>query len=191
VYNSLAAVAVGLELEIPFGKIQEAFQGLSGVQRRFQIKGGYRGATILDDYGHHPTEIRATLNAVRGCWPDHRIIVLFQPHRYTRTQALFEDFTTSFYQADQLIILPVYAAGEDPLEGVNAENLLEAVKARGHREAVGVSGPGEALDYLRTRIYAGDILVTLGAGDVWKIGEELVSGREDPEAAGGDLPGTG
>jgi UDP-N-acetylmuramate--alanine ligase len=97
----------------------------------------------VDDYGHHPTEIRATLNAVRGCWPDRRILVVFQPHRYTRTQALFEEFTTSFYQADQLILLPIYAAGEDPLAGVNSEGLLEAIKAKGHREAIGFSRPAE------------------------------------------------
>jgi UDP-N-acetylmuramate--alanine ligase len=191
VYNSLAAVAVGLELEIPFKKIQEAFKELGGVQRRFQIKGEYRGATILDDYGHHPTEIRATLNAVRGCWPDRRILVVFQPHRYTRTQALFEEFTTSFYQADQLILLPIYAAGEDPLVGVDSESLLDAIKAKGHREAVGLARPGEVLDYISDRIQPGDVLVTLGAGDVWKIGEELVSRRENPEATGGGVPGPG
>jgi UDP-N-acetylmuramate--alanine ligase len=191
VYNSLAAVAVGLELEIPFEKIQEAFRTLGGVQRRFQIRGEYRGATVLDDYGHHPTEIRATLNAVRGCWPDRRIMVLFQPHRYSRTQALFDEFTTSFYQADHLLVLPVYGAGEDPLPGVDSGHLLEAIKAKGHREADGLSGPGEALGYLRDRLRPGDILVTLGAGDVWKIGEELVSRPEDTEAPGGGLPGSG
>ncbi len=130
-------------------------------------------------------------NAVRGCWPDRRLIVIFQPHRYSRTQALFEEFTTSFYQADQLIILPIYGAGEDPLEGVNAESLLEAVKAKGHREAVGLSSSGEVPDYIQDRLRPGDILVTLGAGDVWKIGEALVSGQEDPEATGGNLSGSG
>jgi UDP-N-acetylmuramate--alanine ligase len=191
VYNSLAALAVGLELEVPFEKIQGAFQTLGGVQRRFQIRGEYGGATVLDDYGHHPTEIRATLNAVRGCWPNRRITVLFQPHRYTRTQALFDEFTTSFYQADHLLVLPVYGAGEDPLPGVDSGNLLEAIKAKGHREAVGLSGPGEALGYLRGHLHPGDILVTLGAGDVWKIGAELVSRPEDTEALGGGLPGSG
>ena len=191
VYNSLAAVAVGFELEIPFEKIQEAFAELGGVQRRFQIKGEFRGATVLDDYGHHPTEIRATLNAVRGCWPDRRIVVVFQPHRFSRTQALFEEFTTAFYQADQLIVLPIYAAGEDAPAGVTSEALLEAIQAKGHREALFYKTAGEALDTLRERVRPGDVIVTLGAGDVWKLGEELVSIREDPETTGGRVSGEG
>ncbi len=175
VYNSLAAIAVGFELEIPFQKIQEAFDCLEGVQRRFQIRGEFRGATVLDDYGHHPTEIRATLNAVRGTWPERRIVVVFQPHRYSRTKALFDEFTTSFYQADCLFLLPIYPAGEDPIEGINSEHLLEGIKEKGHRDTRLFSNRAEVIPALQGLLKAGDVLVTLGAGDVWKIGQEIVS----------------
>lgn len=175
VYNSLAAIAVGFELEIPFQKIQEAFDCLEGVQRRFQIRGEFRGITVLDDYGHHPTEIRATLNALRGCWPERRIVVVFQPHRYSRTKALFDEFTTSFYQADRLFLLPIYPAGEDSIEGVNSEHLLEGIKEKGHREVNFFSTRTEVIPSLLRMLKSGDVLVTLGAGDVWKIGQEIVS----------------
>jgi UDP-N-acetylmuramate--alanine ligase len=175
VYNSLAAIAVGFELEVPFIRIQEAFDSLEGVQRRFQVRGEYCGAIVMDDYGHHPTEIRATLNAVRGCWPDHRIVVVFQPHRFSRTKALFEEFTTSFYQADSLLLLPIYAASEDPIEGINSEYLMEGIKGKGHREVRLFSNKAEVISSLQEMLKAGDVLVTLGAGDVWKIGQEIVS----------------
>jgi UDP-N-acetylmuramate--alanine ligase len=175
VYNSLAAIAVGFELEVPFNRIQEAFDNLEGVQRRFQVRGEYCGAIVMDDYGHHPTEIRATLNAVRGCWPDHRIVVVFQPHRFSRTKALFDEFTTSFYQADCLLLLPIYAASEDPIEGINSEYLMEGIKEKGHREVRLFSNPAEVISSLQEMLKAGDVLVTLGAGDVWKIGQEIVS----------------
>ncbi len=175
VYNSLAAISVGFELEIPFQKIQEAFDCLEGVQRRFQIRGEFRGITVLDDYGHHPTEIRATLNALRGCWPERRIVVVFQPHRYSRTKALFDEFTTSFYQADCLFLLPIYPAGEDPIEGVDSEHLLEGIKEKGHREVGVFSARAEVIPSLLGMLKSGDVLVTLGAGDVWKIGQEIVS----------------
>jgi UDP-N-acetylmuramate--alanine ligase len=176
VYNSLAAIAVGFELEVPFPRIQEAFATLEGVQRRFQIKGEFQGATVLDDYGHHPTEIRATLNAVRESWPAKRIVVVFQPHRYSRTKALFEEFTTSFYQADYLLLLPIYPAGEDPLKGVDAEKLWEGIKEKGHHGAKFIPHRNEIIPALQEILKEGDVLVTLGAGDVWKIGQELVSG---------------
>jgi len=175
VYNSLAAIAVGFELEVPFNRIQEAFDSLEGVQRRFQVRGEYCGAIVMDDYGHHPTEIRATLNAVRGCWPDHRIVVVFQPHRFSRTKALFDEFTTSFYQADCLLLLPIYAASEDPIEGINSEYMMEGIKGKGHREVRLFSNQAEVISSLQEMLKAGDVLVTLGAGDVWKIGQEIVS----------------
>ena len=175
VYNSLAAIAVGFELEVPFQKIQEAFDCLEGVQRRFQIRGEFRGVTVLDDYGHHPTEIRATLNALRGCWPERRIVVVFQPHRYSRTKALFDEFTTAFYQADCLLLLPIYPAGEDPIEGIDSEHLLEGIKEKGHREVRLFVNRADVIPSLQGLLKAGDVLVTLGAGDVWKIGQDLVS----------------
>jgi UDP-N-acetylmuramate--alanine ligase len=175
VYNSLAAIAVGFELEIPFQRIQEAFASLEGVQRRFQIKGEFQGAIVLDDYGHHPTEIRATLNAVRETWPEKRIVVVFQPHRFSRTKALFDEFTTSFYQADYLFLLPIYPAGEDPIEGIDSEKLLEGIKAKGHHGANFFPNRSEVIPSLQEILKTGDVLVTLGAGDVWKIGQEIVS----------------
>ena len=178
VYNSLAAIAVGFELEIPFERIQEAFDCLEGVQRRFQIRGEYQGVTVLDDYGHHPTEIRVTLNAARGCWPERRIIVVFQPHRFSRTKALFEEFTTAFYQADILLLLPIYAASEDPIEGIDSEHLMEGIKGKGHREVRLFSNQSEVIPSLKEILRPGDVLVTLGAGDVWKIGQDLVSQAE-------------
>jgi UDP-N-acetylmuramate--alanine ligase len=182
VYNSLAAIATGFELEIPFEKIQRCFAQLEGVQRRFQIRGEWQGVTILDDYGHHPTEIRATLDAVRSCWPDRRIVVVFQPHRFTRTKALFDDFTTAFYQADSLVLLPIYAAGEDPIEGLDARRLLEGIKEKGHREVRFKPSPAQVIQYLKENLQSGDVVVTLGAGDVWKIGQELVSSKGTEKA---------
>jgi UDP-N-acetylmuramate--alanine ligase len=175
VYNSLAAIAVGFELEVPFDRIQEAFDCLEGVQRRFQIRGEFEGITVLDDYGHHPTEIRATLNAARGCWPDRRIVVVFQPHRFSRTKALFEEFTTAFYQADSLLLLPIYAASEDPIEGIDSRHLMEGIKEKGHREVRLFSNRTDVIPSLREMLRPGDVLVTLGAGDVWKIGQDFVS----------------
>jgi UDP-N-acetylmuramate--alanine ligase len=182
VYNSLAAIAIGFELEIPFEKIQRCFAQLEGVQRRFQIRGEWQGTTILDDYGHHPTEIRATLDTVRSCWPDRRIVVVFQPHRFSRTKALFDDFTTAFYQADSLILLPIYAAGEDPIEGLDAVRLLEGIKEKGHREVRFKPSPVQVIQYLKENLQSGDVVVTLGAGDVWKIGQELVSSKGTKKA---------
>jgi UDP-N-acetylmuramate--alanine ligase len=158
--------------------IQEAFDCLEGVQRRFQIRGEFDGITVLDDYGHHPTEIRATLNAARGCWPDRRIVVVFQPHRFSRTKALFEEFTTAFYQADSLLLLPIYAASEDPIEGIDSGHLMEGIKGKGHREVRLVSDRAQVIPSLREILRPGDVLVTLGAGDVWKIGQDLVSQTE-------------
>jgi UDP-N-acetylmuramate--alanine ligase len=175
VYNSLAAIAVGFELEVPFDRIQEAFDCLEGVQRRFQIRGEFQGITVLDDYGHHPTEIRATLNAARGCWPDRRIVVVFQPHRFSRTKALFEEFTTAFYQADSLLLLPIYAASEDPIEGIDSGHLMEGIKEKGHREVRLISNRTDVIPSLKEILRPGDVLVTLGAGDVWKIGQDFVS----------------
>ena len=116
VYNSLASIAVGVELDIPFDVIKSALQTVEGVQRRLEIKGEKKGVTVVDDYGHHPAEIKITLEAARGSWPGRRIVVVFQPHRYSRTQALFDDFTRAFYQSDLLVVLPIYSAGEEKIE---------------------------------------------------------------------------
>ena len=124
VYNALAAISVGLELEIEFAKIASALASFAGVQRRLQLKGEAAGITVVDDYGHHPTEIRATLSAVKQAWPEKRLVVLFQPHRYSRTKGLFSEFLTCFHQADFLVMTDIYAASEKPIEGVDSVRLL-------------------------------------------------------------------
>lgn len=170
VYNSLASIAVGMELDIPFDIIKDALETLQGVQRRLEIKGEAKGITVIDDYGHHPTEIRTTLQAVKDCWPERRVIVVFQPHRYSRTKALFDDFARAFYQSDHLVILPIYPAGEKEIEGVNSRFLCEEISAHGHKEVTYMNDMESAVTYLKEKLDENDILLTLGAGDVWKVG---------------------
>jgi len=177
IYNSMAAIAVGLELGIRFATIKKALETVQGVQRRLEIKGEIKGATVIDDYGHHPTEIKTTLHALKECWPDRRKVVVFQPHRYTRTQALFDEFTRAFYQSDVLQVMPIYAASEKPIAGVDAAVLCEGIKAHGHKDVHCVNGPEEAVKRLQTLLEPEDVLLTLGAGDVWKIGERVLAGK--------------
>ena len=172
--NSLAGIAVGLELDIPFPTIKSALEKTEGVQRRLEIKGEQHGVTVVDDYGHHPTEIKATLQALKDAWPDRRKVVVFQPHRYSRTRALFDDFTRSFYQSDVLLVLPIYSAGEQAIEGVNGHDLCDAIMAHGHREVLCAEDIDGAADHLRKILRRGDVLLTLGAGDVWKVGEAVL-----------------
>jgi UDP-N-acetylmuramate--alanine ligase len=167
---------VGIELDVPFAAIQTALETLEGVQRRLEIKGEVNGITVVDDYGHHPTEIKITLEAVEKCWPDSRKVVVFQPHRYSRTQALFDDFTRSFYQSDVLLVLPIYAAGEKKIEGLSGQDLCEGIKAHGHKEVFCATDMKKALAYLKKNLKPGDMLLTLGAGDVWKVGEQFIAG---------------
>ncbi len=173
VYNALAGVVVGMELGIPFDKIRQGLETVEGVQRRLEIKGEARGIIVVDDYGHHPTEIKLTLQTVKEIWPERRIVVAFQPHRYTRINALFDDFARAFYQSDVLVVLPIYSAGEESIEGIDGHGLCEAIRAHGHREVVFSEG-SEAVLYLQKNLKKGDILLTLGAGDVWKVGEEVL-----------------
>ncbi len=174
VLNALAAICVGLELDIPIEDIGKGLLNLGGLYRRFQLKGEARGITILDDYGHHPTEIAATLAAARGCWPDNRLIVVFQPHRYTRTQLLYDRFVIGFNHADVLVVAPLYSAGESPLPGVNAEWLCRGIKEHGHKEVVLCESHDHILDFLEKTVREGDVVLTLGAGDIYHVGEELL-----------------
>ncbi len=173
VLNSLAALAIGLELDLPAEKIFAALAAFQNADRRFQIKGEKRGVLVVDDYGHHPTEIIATLSAARNSC-ERRIVAVFQPHRYTRLRALEEEFARAFYHADAVIVLPVYAAGEDAIEGVNAEKLAALIKKHGHRDVSYAPGFAGALKILHEKLQPGDLLITLGAGDVWKVGEEFL-----------------
>jgi len=174
VYNSLSSIAVGTELDIPFDVIRSALQTVEGVQRRLEIKGESKGIVVIDDYGHHPAEIKVTLEAVRGSWPEKRIVAVFQPHRYSRAQALFDDFTRSFYQSDIVVVLPIYSAGEEKIEGVTGLALFEGIRSHGHRNVVYVEDFQAAVLYLKEALVFGDILLTLGAGDVWKLGEMIL-----------------
>lgn len=178
VYNSLAAVACGLELEIPFADIQAGLHEFAGVQRRLQIKGEVDSVLVIDDYGHHPTEIKATLTAVRQCWNDRRLVVIFQPHRYTRTQALFHDFTRAFYQADVLILTEIYPAGEQPIPGVEARDLGESIRRQGHKNVQFIPDRAAIASYLESMVREGDVVLTLGAGNIWQVGEELLGRME-------------
>jgi UDP-N-acetylmuramate--alanine ligase len=173
VYNALATLATAFELDIPFRVVQETLRDFSGIQRRFQIKGEKKGILIVDDYGHHPVEIMATLKAARTGW-EKRIIAVFQPHRYTRTQALFKDFLAAFYDADVLILTDIYPAGEDRIEGVESQALFEGLREYGHKDVSYLPDKGEIVEHLLRILSPGDLVITLGAGDIWQVSEELV-----------------
>ena len=176
VSNALAVVAVALELEIPHKDIAEGLASFSGVERRFEIKGERNGVQVIDDYGHHPTEIRATLETARNYWKDGRIVVLFQPHRFTRTLYLHSEFGGAFLESDLLFILPIYPAGEQPIEGVSSRLIYDAVKEAGHKEVHLITEGEDALAILADVLRPGDLLLTLVAGNVWKTGEEFLNG---------------
>jgi len=173
VYNALAAVACGLELEIPFPLIEEALSSFSGVERRFQRKGEVEGVLVIDDYAHHPTEIKATLATARNL--GRRVIALFQPHRYSRVKDLFEEFLTAFYDADLLFVTEIYPAGEEPVEGVNAEGLYRGIKEHGHRKVQFVPEKERLVSTLLPILSPGDVVITLGAGNIYEVAEELLA----------------
>ncbi len=173
VYNALAATAVGLDLDLDFATIQEALGDFTGVARRFQILGEPRGIMVVDDYAHHPAEIQATLNAAKTGF-DRNVIALFQPHRYTRTKALLQEFATAFYQADRLFVTEIYPAGERPIPGVHGGQIAEAVTHHGHKSVIYVPVKEDLVDAVLAVARPGDIVMTMGAGDIWKIGEEIV-----------------
>lgn len=181
--NSLAAVAVGHELEIPFSAICRGLQEMTGVQRRFEIKGDVNGVTVIDDYGHHPTEIKAVLKTMALSFPGRRRFVLFQPHRYTRTKALFEDFTTAFYQSDVLIVTEIYAASEPVIPGVHAEKLAIAIQEHGHGNVRYIPDHLALVPSLVEEVREGDVVLTLGAGNIWQTGEELLKRLKEREGS--------
>ncbi|PYQ47298.1 MAG: UDP-N-acetylmuramate--L-alanine ligase, partial [Acidobacteria bacterium] len=183
VLNSLAAVAVGLELAVPFDGIRQGLAGFTGVDRRFQVRGEAGGVLVVDDYGHHPTEIRATLETLRGRAGSRRTVVLFQPHRYTRTQHLWDEFCRAFHLADLLLLVDIYPAGEEALPGVSAEALAEAITRRGHRQVVYAGDVRAAAERLAREVREGDVVLTLGAGNVWTAGDELLRRRQGGKTA--------
>jgi UDP-N-acetylmuramate--alanine ligase len=172
VANALAAVACGLKLDIAFPLIQEALEGFTGVHRRFQFKGEHAGVTVIDDYAHHPVEIQVTLAAAKGLGKE-RIVALFQPHRYTRTRDLFGAFLSAFAQADVLFITDIYPAGEDPIPGVTAKALFEEIEKRGGTAVRYVPERERLVGEVMTVVAPGDIVITLGAGNIWEISEAI------------------
>lgn len=174
VLNSLAACAVALILEVPFSLIQEGLKTFSGVERRLEFKGEKKGIKIYDDYAHHPTEIRATLSALRNVYPDRRIIVIFQPHRYTRTSYLYEDFGRAFPLADFLILTEIYPASERPIPGISAELIYQVAKKEKGDNVVFIPNKEEAVSFLTPFLQEGDVVITLGAGDIWRVGLEIL-----------------
>ena len=173
VFNATAAVAVGLELDVKADVIREALATFSGVDRRFELRGAARGITVIDDYGHHPAEIRATLATARlGDW--RRVHMIFQPHRYTRTLHLMDDFAASFHQADTVLVLDIYAASEKPIEGVNSAALVDRIRSFGHRCAEHAATLDQAVDRVLEVAGQGDLILTQGAGNVWQGGDRIL-----------------
>jgi UDP-N-acetylmuramate--alanine ligase len=173
IYNAMAAIGVGLELEIPLGAIRQALAEFNGVERRFQFVGEKNGVMVVDDYGHHPTEIKATLAAAKAGW-GKRLLVAFQPHRFSRTRDLINEFATAFYQADLLFLTEIYPAGEAPIQGVTGEGLAQAIRGHGHKEVYFIPEKDKIADQMLPHVRPGDFVVTLGAGDIWKVGRTLI-----------------
>ncbi|MFQ5848574.1 MAG: UDP-N-acetylmuramate--L-alanine ligase [Candidatus Methylomirabilales bacterium] len=173
VSNALAAIAVGLDLDIGLEVIREALEEFAGVDRRFQVKGEARGVLVVDDYGHHPVEIRATLNAAKDGF-GRRVVVAFQPHRYTRTHHLLREFFTAFYQADVLVVTEVYPAGEPAIPGVSGRQIAEGAIEHGHRGVTFVPDKEAIPDVLLPLLQPGDLVMTMGAGDIWQVGEDIL-----------------
>ena len=175
VSNALAAIGVALELDVPVDLIRSGLAAFSGVERRFQIRGEKSGIMVVDDYGHHPTEIRATLAAARAAWSSRRLVAVFQPHRYSRTRDLADDFAKAFELADVVYVLDIYAAGEEPIPGITGKTLVEKISGSGHPSVHWVNGETGLANRLRDDLQEGDVVLTLGAGDVWKLGQELLA----------------
>jgi UDP-N-acetylmuramate--alanine ligase len=172
--NSLAAIGVAMELGIPFEAATRALAAFSGISRRFEIKGEAAGRLVLDDYGHHPAEIRATLAAARAAF-SRRIVTIFQPHRFSRLRDLFDDFLTAFDDTDILYLIEVYAAGEDPIADASSRRLYESLRARGHLNVRYLGDEADPAAIVASESGPGDVIVTLGAGDVYKLGERLLA----------------
>jgi UDP-N-acetylmuramate--alanine ligase len=171
--NATAAIAVGIGLDVSTEHIRSALDNFRGVDRRFQLRGKVAEVSVIDDYGHHPTEIRATLAAARECG-FQRIHVIFQPHRYTRTQALLEEFTTAFSDADTLNVLDIYAASETPIDGITGEALAKRIGEKGNKSVRYASSFSDAVESVTAAARPGDMILTLGAGSVSQIGPQVL-----------------
>ena len=178
IYNSLASVAVAIELDMGFDSIRAALEGFKGVHRRFEVKGEARGIMVVDDYGHHPVEIKAVLKAAKDGWK-RRSVVVFQPHRYSRTADMVEEFGTAFNDADKVIITDIYGASEDPIEGISGELVHRKIREHGHKDVTYIEDIKDIPGRLREVLLSGDMVITLGAGNIWRSGEELLTLLKD------------
>ncbi len=173
--NSLAAIGIGLELGIDFSKIKKAVESFTGVYRRLETKAEIDGVMVVDDYAHHPTEVQATLSALKSGWPERRVVALFQPHLYSRTRDFHDEFGRSFLNADVLVVTEIYPAREEPIQGITGELIVNDARAFGHKDAHYVPDKRELPEFLMKIKKPGDIVVTLGAGDISKFGEEFIA----------------
>lgn len=173
VKNALAAIATGLEMNIDFKLIKEGLENFEGVYRRFQLKYN-NGIMVIDDYAHHPTEVQATLQAANAGWPDRRVIAVFQPHLYTRTQELYKEFGLSFFDAEVMVVTDVYPSREKPIEGVSGKLIADTAEKYGHRNVVYVENKNDVSEQLKDIVQDGDIIITMGAGDIYKSGDQFV-----------------
>lgn len=179
VCNTLAAVAVGMELNMDFPTIAKSLENFAGVQRRFEILKQSDSLIIVDDYGHHPAEIQATLSTAKEVWPNRRLIIIFQPHRYSRTKHLMESFFSSFNDADHLLLLDIYAAGEEAEEGIHSQRIADGVKEFGHKNVEYIGSTESVIPHLQKILKPGDIVLTLGAGNIGELSHQLVSRFND------------
>ncbi|MGE5552413.1 MAG: UDP-N-acetylmuramate--L-alanine ligase [Betaproteobacteria bacterium] len=176
VANALATLAAAAELGIPFETVREHLANFHGAKRRFQFIGEERGVTVVDDYAHHPTEIQATLRAAREGWPGRRIVAVFQPHRYTRTHFLMEEFGKAFGDADRVVLGRIYSPPpERPIPGVTVERLARLIEANDGRPVALIENNRDIVNYLARTVQPGDMVITMGAGDIWMVAEELVA----------------
>ena len=182
VQNALAAIAVGLELKVPFEKIKTGVEKFTGVFRRWEVKAEVDGVTVVDDYAHHPTEIKATLAGAKSGWR-RRVVCVFQPHLYSRTRDFYEDFGRAFFNANVLVVTDVYPAREEPIQGVSGELIANAAKALGHKSVHYVPDKKDIPDFLMKLKKPGDIIITMGAGDIWRFGEEFIKRLETTKKA--------
>lgn len=174
VKNALAAIAVGTELEVPFEQIKSGLERFRGVFRRFQIKLNSEELIVIDDYAHHPTEVQATIQAARDGWPDRRIIAVFQPHLYSRTEQMYKEFGLSFFNAEVLIVTEIYPSREKPIEGVTGKLISDTAKNYGHKAVHYLDDKEQLADKLMKVIEDGDIVITMGAGDIYKFNQKFV-----------------
>ncbi|HET9869717.1 MAG TPA: cyanophycin synthetase, partial [bacterium] len=174
IQNALAAVSVALELKVPFKAIAAGLAKFHGAQRRFEVKGTYKGAVVVDDYAHHPTAVAETLTAAKRFAGNKKLVVVFQPHLYSRTQLLRDKFGKAFADADEVLVTAVYPSREKPIPGVTGKTLVEAIRENGHPSVQSFEDRTALMEYLKAHLTDKHVLLTMGAGDVWKLGQDLV-----------------